>query len=51
MDNLMRTFLCAFTLLQEAGKYRQEGKGYMVNDGDIIHFLFNPKGDGKGGKK
>jgi len=37
--------------VKEAGKYRQEGKGYMVNDGDIIHFLFNPKGDGKGGKK
>mmetsp|Transcript_5608 Transcript_5608/g.9677 ORF Transcript_5608/g.9677 Transcript_5608/m.9677 type:complete len:399 (-) Transcript_5608:59-1255(-) len=29
---------------KEAGKYRQEGKGYRVVDGDIIHFLFNPKG-------
>mmetsp|Transcript_14322 Transcript_14322/g.19757 ORF Transcript_14322/g.19757 Transcript_14322/m.19757 type:complete len:408 (+) Transcript_14322:63-1286(+) len=36
---------------KEAGKYRQEGKMYVVKDGDICHFLFNPKGDGKGGKK
>jgi hypothetical protein len=36
---------------QEAGKYRQEGKGYIVNDGDIIHFLFNPAGNKSGGSK
>jgi len=24
-----------------AGKYRQEGKTYVVNDGDIMHFQFN----------
>tara|TARA_B100000427_G_scaffold246954_1_gene210003 strand:- start:56 stop:1150 length:1095 start_codon:yes stop_codon:yes gene_type:complete len=26
---------------KEAGKMRSEGKSYIVNDGDIIHFLFN----------
>jgi ribosome-binding ATPase YchF (GTP1/OBG family) len=36
---------------KEAGKYRQEGKGYVVQDGDIIHFLFNPAGNKSGGKK
>jgi obg-like ATPase 1 len=27
--------------LKAAGKYRQEGKNYVVQDGDIIHFQFN----------
>jgi len=27
--------------LKAAGKYRQEGKTYVVQDGDIIHFQFN----------
>lgn len=26
---------------KEAGKMRAEGKEYVVNDGDVIHFLFN----------
>ncbi|MCE2569971.1 redox-regulated ATPase YchF [Motilimonas eburnea] len=26
---------------KEAGKWRQEGKSYVVKDGDVIHFLFN----------
>ena len=26
---------------KEAGKMRAEGKGYVVNDGDVLHFLFN----------
>ena len=26
---------------KENGKTRQEGKEYLVKDGDIIHFLFN----------
>jgi len=26
---------------KEAGKMRVEGKGYVVNDGDVMHFLFN----------
>ena len=27
--------------VKEAGKFRQEGKQYVVKDGDIIHFQFN----------
>ena len=27
--------------IKAAGKYRQEGKLYEVQDGDIIHFQFN----------
>ena len=27
--------------LRSAGKLRQEGKEYVVQDGDIMHFLFN----------
>ncbi len=27
--------------IKAAGKYRQEGKNYEVQDGDIIHFMFN----------
>ncbi|NDV00485.1 redox-regulated ATPase YchF [Pseudoroseicyclus tamaricis] len=26
---------------KEAGKMRAEGKGYVVKDGDVMHFLFN----------
>lgn len=26
---------------REAGKLRQEGKEYVVHDGDVLHFLFN----------
>ena len=26
---------------KEAGKMRSEGKGYIVRDGDVMHFLFN----------
>ena len=26
---------------KEAGKWRLEGKDYVVQDGDIIHFRFN----------
>ncbi|MBO7381111.1 MAG: DUF933 domain-containing protein, partial [Neisseriaceae bacterium] len=26
---------------KEAGKLRAEGKDYIVEDGDVIHFLFN----------
>jgi len=29
------------TEVKNAGKYRQEGKTYVVQDGDIIHFQFN----------
>ncbi|CAI7657981.1 hypothetical protein PCG10_009285 [Penicillium crustosum] len=27
--------------IKAAGKYRQEGKSYVVQDGDIVHFQFN----------
>jgi GTP-binding protein YchF len=27
--------------VKEAGKLSVEGKGYIVNDGDVMHFLFN----------
>lgn len=30
-----------FCLLQAAGKYRQQGRNYIVEDGDIIFFKFN----------
>jgi ribosome-binding ATPase YchF (GTP1/OBG family) len=26
---------------KEAGKVRQEGKAYIVKDGDVMHFKFN----------
>ena len=26
---------------KEAGKLRSEGKDYIINDGDVIHFLFS----------
>ena len=33
--------------VKEAGKYRTEGKEYVVNDGDIIFFKFNVTADAK----
>ncbi|KAJ4851352.1 Obg-like ATPase 1 [Turnera subulata] len=33
--------------VKAAGKYRQEGKTYVVHDGDIIFFKFNVSGGGK----
>ncbi|HRA54904.1 MAG TPA: DUF933 domain-containing protein, partial [Thermoflexales bacterium] len=27
--------------IRQAGKLRSEGKDYVVQDGDILHFLFN----------
>jgi len=27
--------------VKEAGKFRIEGKDYVVKDGDIMHFRFN----------
>jgi len=33
--------------VKEAGKYRQEGKNYVVRDGDIIFFKFNVTADKK----
>ena len=36
--------------LQAAGLYKQKGRDYIVEDGDIIHFKFNA-GAGLTGKK
>ena len=33
--------------VKEVGKYRQEGKGYVVKDADIIFFKFNVTADAK----
>jgi len=33
--------------VKAAGRYRQEGKNYIVQDGDICHFLFNKASGGK----
>lgn len=30
------------SLCKSTGKLRQQGKDYVVNDGDICHFKFNP---------
>ena len=27
--------------IKAAGKYRQEGKAYVMRDGDIVHFMHN----------
>lgn len=37
--------------VKAAGKYRQQGKTYVVEDGDIIHFKFNAGAGLTGGKK
>jgi GTP-binding protein YchF len=33
--------------IKAAGKYRQEGKTYVMQDGDIVHFMFNVTASGK----
>jgi ribosome-binding ATPase YchF (GTP1/OBG family) len=33
--------LGSFAAVKEHGKLRVEGRGYTVQDGDIIHFRFN----------
>lgn len=30
--------------IKAAGKYRQEGRNYVMQDGDIVHFMFNVTG-------
>jgi obg-like ATPase 1 len=35
------------TAVKAAGKLRQQGKEYVVQDGDIIHFRFNVTAKGK----
>jgi obg-like ATPase 1 len=36
---------------QSAGKYRQQGRNYIVEDGDIIFFRFNAGAGLTAGKK
>ena len=33
--------------VRAAGKYRQQGKEYVVQDGDVIYFKFNLTAAGK----
>lgn len=33
--------------IKEAGKYRQEGKTYAMQDGDIVVFMHNVSGSKK----
>jgi ribosome-binding ATPase YchF (GTP1/OBG family) len=33
--------------IKAAGKYRQEGRSYVMQDGDIVHFMFNVTAAGK----
>eukprot|EP01039_Chlorochromonas_danica_P002470 gene2470-2705_t len=33
--------------IKAAGKYRQEGRNYIMQDGDIVHFMFNVTASGK----
>lgn len=53
-SDFQRGFICAETIAyadfvacggeakaRETGKLRQEGKGYVVQDGDVLHFRFN----------
>jgi GTP-binding protein YchF len=35
------TTLGSEAAVKEAGKFKVEGKGYVVSDGDVMHFLFN----------
>ena len=55
-----RGFICAEVMTYEdlhalgnelevkgAGKYRQQGKEYVVQDGDVCHFRFNVTAKGK----
>lgn len=37
--------------VKAAGKYKQQGKGYEVADGDIIFFKHNVASGGKASKK
>ncbi|XP_066325814.1 obg-like ATPase 1 [Miscanthus floridulus] len=39
--------LASESAVKAAGKYKQEGKTYVVQDGDIIFFKFNVSGGGK----
>lgn len=40
-----------YQYIQAAGKYRQQGRNYVVEDGDIIFFKFNAGAGLKDAKK
>lgn len=42
---------CPLFRCQAAGKYRQQGRNYVVEDGDIIFFKFNAGAGLKDAKK
>ena len=35
------SFLKAIAEVKKLGKFRQEGKNYIMKDGDVVNFLFN----------
>jgi obg-like ATPase 1 len=37
----------SYANIKAAGKYRQEGRNYIMQDGDIVHFMFNVTTSGK----
>lgn len=39
--DIIRYSFVFIIILQAAGKYRQQGRNYIVEDGDIIFFKFN----------
>ena len=40
-ENLDEELAAFEAKVKEAGKMRAEGKSYIVQDGDVMHFLFN----------
>jgi ribosome-binding ATPase YchF (GTP1/OBG family) len=38
---LLRRFRSGQAKCKEAGKFKVEGKEYVVKDGDVMHFRFN----------
>lgn len=51
IDNNRKWSLFQSSLQQAAGKYRQQGRNYVVEDGDIIFFKFNAGAGLKDAKK
>lgn len=47
----MNFIIIILKIVQAAGKYRQQGRNYVVEDGDIIFFKFNAGAGLKDAKK
>ena len=45
--NYISYLICHILCMKAAGKYRQEGRNYVMQDGDIVHFMFNVTATGK----